>query len=282
MSSVRIRRCVLSLVMMLTIALAHARQDTETDTPGPAPTPQSAGQLDLTGYWVSIVTQDWLYRMVTPEKGDHGSVPLNAAGLKAANEWDAALGSASCKAHGAAGVMRLPGRLHISWENASTLRIDLDAGTQTRFLHFAEFLPASGFGTSQEPMSLLRFQAPPGPPTLQGYSIAAWKKVAQVKGLTIVGLNVTPPPTPHQGGALIAMTTNMEAGYLQKNGIPYSADALMTEYFNRIKLPNGDDYLILTSIVEDPMYLSEPFVTSTQFKREVDNSRWSPTPCDPS
>src|SRR5438270_7866217 len=106
---------------------------------GPPPSPKDAAPMDLTGYWVSIVTEDWRYRMVTPAKGDYASVPLNAEGRKVADTWDPAKDETSgnqCKSYGAAAVMRVPGRLHITWENDNTLRVDTDAGTQTRLFHF--------------------------------------------------------------------------------------------------------------------------------------------------
>jgi hypothetical protein len=176
--------------------------------------------------------------------------------------------------------MRQPGRLHIHWSDDTTLQLDFDSGTQTRWFHFAPFLPPNGFATSETPLSLVRFQAPPGPGTLQGYSVAAWKKVAQIRGLNIVGMNATPPPTPNEGGSLLVMTSHLAPGYLQKNGIPYGADAILTEYFHRIHLPTGEDYLVHTSILVDPANLSEPYMTSAQFKHETDGARWSPTSCD--
>src|SRR3954464_6987601 len=102
---------------------------------GPPPTGQAGARVDLTGYWVSVVTEDWLWRMITPPKGDVASVPLNAAGIRAAGEWDLAKDTASgnqCKAFGAAGVMRVPGRLRFSWQDPNTLKVETDAGTQTR------------------------------------------------------------------------------------------------------------------------------------------------------
>lgn len=245
-------------------------------------TPRNAAQIDLTGYWVSVITQDWLYRMFTPKGGDLGSVPLNATGQALAKEWDpsrAVRQQAQCKAYGAPGVMRQPGRMHIFWENERTLRIDLTAGGQTRLLHFSEALPPAGFATSEIPISILRTEGPPGPPTLQGYSVAAWQKIAQTRGLGIVGMTSTPAPTPGQGGTLRVLTIHMQSGYLQKNGIPYSSDAVLTEYFDLIHLPGGDDYLIQTSVLEDPTYLTEPYVTSAQFKREPNGALWSTTPC---
>lgn len=273
--------------LLLLAAVACVRtasaQNISTVEPSQTLTPRSAAQIDLTGAWVSVVTQDWVYRMVTPPKGDVGSVPLNADGKKLAEAWDPAGDNTPdkrCNAYGAIGLTRQPGRLHIDWKDDSTLQIKFDAGAQTRLLHFADFLPPSGFGTTETPLSLLKAQAPPGPPTRQGYSVAAWQKIAQVRGLTIVGLTSTPAPTPNQGGSLMVITTHMTPGYLQKNGVPYSADATLTEYFDRIHLPTGDDYLIETSVLEDPTYLTEPYVTSTQFRRELDDGHWAPSKCD--
>src|SRR6266849_9466478 len=82
--------------------------------PGTPPPPRGSVPVDLTGYWVSIVTEDWRYRMVTAPKGDHPGIPLNAEGNRVANAWDPAKDEAAgdqCKAYGAAVVMRAPGRL---------------------------------------------------------------------------------------------------------------------------------------------------------------------------
>ncbi|HJT89014.1 MAG TPA: hypothetical protein VJ732_14190, partial [Bryobacteraceae bacterium] len=114
-----------------------------------AQSPKAAAPVDLTGYWVSVVTEDWLYRMVTPAKGDYTSVPLNAAGRKVADAWDPARDETAgeqCRAYGAAAVMRLPGRLHISWQDEDTLKVDTDAGTQTRLFHFDAGKAGAGGG----------------------------------------------------------------------------------------------------------------------------------------
>src|SRR4029078_1714222 len=101
--------------------------------------------VDLTGYWVSVVTEDWRWRMATPPKGDYQSLPLTAAARRVADAWDPAKDEAAgeqCKPFGAGNIIRQPGRLHITWENDNTLRIDFDAGTQTRLLHFSGSAPA--------------------------------------------------------------------------------------------------------------------------------------------
>ena len=216
------------------------------------PTPKAMAPVDLTGYWVSVVTEDWLYRMVTPKKGDYTSVPLNAEGRKIADAWDPAkdeAGGNQCKAYGAPALMRIPGRLHITWQDDSTLKVETDAGTQTRLFHFN---PAAA-GTGGD---------------WQGASIANWETVAGARG-------------PIRGAGLKVTTTRIKAGYLRKNGVPYSANAQLTEYYDRVNEANGDSWLIVKTIVEDPTYLNVPFITSTNFKKQADSSGWNPTPCLP-
>lgn len=214
--------------------------------------------LDLTGYWLPVVTEDWRYRMVTAPKGEHPGVPLNAEGNRVANAWDPAKDEAAgeqCRAYGAAGVMRLPGRIHIAWESDNTLKVDTEAGTQTRLFVFG-----------QQP-------AAASAPAWQGVSAAAWEFAGRGRGRGAA------PAAQH--GDLKVVTTQMKPGYLQKNGVPYSENAVLTEYFSRANEPNGDSWLILTHIVEDPQYLNGPFVRSTHYKKLPDSaaSQWSPEPC---
>jgi len=75
------------------------------------------------------------------------------------------------------------------------------------------------------------------------------------------------------------VTTNLRAGYLRKNGVPYSENATVTEYFDVTKLRSGDDLMVITTIVEDPRFLTQPFIISTQFKKQRDAAGWDPTPC---
>ena len=152
--------------------------------------PRAAAPFDITGNWVSVVTEDWRWRMVVPKKGDYSSVPLNAAGRKAADAWDPArIAEDGCKPYGAAAVMRVPGRLRISWENGITLRIDTDAGLQTRRLYFDASRPA------------------PTERSWQGHSIAAWDLIRNPGGLG-VSLQTAPPRV----GALKVVTRNLRAG----------------------------------------------------------------------
>jgi hypothetical protein len=225
--------------------------------PAQAPqTPRQQAPIDLAGYWVSVVTEDWRWRMVTPPKGDYSSVPLNPEGRKAADTWDPAKDEASgnaCKAYGAAAIMRVPGRLHITWQDDTTLKIETDAGTQTRLLHFG------------------RAQPPSGDAGWQGYSAATW----EIAG---AGERGAAPAQP-RFGTLKVVTSHMTPGYLRKNGVPYSENAVVTEYFDRHNETNGDQWFTVTTIVDDPKYLQQPFITSTHFKKEPDGAKWRPTAC---
>jgi hypothetical protein len=245
----------------------------------PAPAnPKEAAQIDLTGYWVSVVSEDWMYRMLVAPKGDIGSVPVSAEGRKAAESWDPAKDAAAgeqCKSYGAPGLTRMPGRLHITWADDKTLRIDFDAGTQTRLLHFADNLPALGYSTPEPPLAFGASPAATGEPSWIGYSVASWHKQGQSRGLGFGG----PPTLPKQNGSLAVITTHLKPGYVQSNGVPYGAQAVLKEYFDVVSSPGEDAWLIVTSVLEDSQYLSQPFVTSTHFKREADGKKWHPRPC---
>jgi hypothetical protein len=221
----------------------------------PAALPKNASPFDITGYWVSIVTEDWRVRMFTPAKGDFTGIPLNQAGRLVAESWDPARDEAEgnqCKSYGAAAIMRVPGRFHIAWENDTTLRIDTDSGSQTRLLHFSASQPQVSDST------------------IQGYSTAQWERQRGESGGD--GRQAGP------GGTLKVATANLRPGYLRKNGVPYSERAVVTEYYDLIREPDSE-WLIVKTIVEDPMYLAQPFITSTNLRRQPDGSGWKPSPC---
>jgi hypothetical protein len=223
---------------------------------GPAQTAKQAAPIDMTGYWVSVVTEDWKFRMVMPKKGNFAGVPLNPEGRKIAGAWDPAKDTAEgnqCRSYGAAGLMRVPGRLHITWDNDTMMKIETDAGTQTRLFHFGGRGADSGAPASEAP-------------SWQGYSIAEWEPATTGRGEP-------------KAGDLKVVTTHLLPGYLRKNGVPYSANTVLTEYYDRISAPNGDEWLVVTTEVRDPQYLSSPFITSTHFKKQPDAKGWSPQPC---
>ena len=224
--------------------------------PPPPATARQGALLDLTGQWVSVVTEDWRWRMVTPTKGDTSSVPLNPAGRKVADAWDLAADRTRgdvCKAFGPPSLIRLPGRLRIRWENDDTMLLEFDAGTQARRLHF-------------RPM-------PAAAPSLQGQSQAKWFRQPQNRGIFGRGGRAA-------GGSLEVVTTNLRAGYLRPNGVPYSERTVVKEFFDSFTLPDDGAWLIVTTVVNDPEYLTQEFVLSSQFKKESDLSKWSPRPCD--
>jgi hypothetical protein len=198
--------------------------------------------------------------MTVPPKGDAESVPLNPEGKKAAQAWDPAKDVAAgeqCRAFGAAGIVRQPGRIHITWLDDNTLKAEFDAGAQTRLFHFGAPQGSGG--------------------DWQGVSSATWDIPGTI--MTRGGFGLAANGGANRGGALKVATTRMRAGYLRINGIPYSDNAVLTEYFDRFDIPNGDSLLLVTSEVADPMYLTAPFWTSTHFKKQNDAAGWNPTPC---
>jgi hypothetical protein len=195
--------------------------------------------------------------MVTPAKGDFQGVPMNAEAARIANGWDPDAdekAGLACKSYGAPAIIRVPGRLHITWQDDATLRLDFDAGTQTRVFRFGGAAQASA------------------EPSWQGISAASWELPGGGRGRGAA-------PDAMRIGSLKVTTTNLKAGYLRKNGVPYGERATLTEYFDVVQERNGTPWIVVTSVVDDPQYLNQPFMTSTQFKKEADGSRWDPTPC---
>jgi hypothetical protein len=231
---------------------------------------QASAPVDFTGYWVSVVTEDWRWRMVTPIKGDFASIPLNPEGRKVGNAWDPDKDTAAgeqCKAYGAPAVMRIPGRLHITWADENTLKLETDAGEQTRLFHF----PRQTEVVIGLPPSMQ------GGRTLQGYSAANWERPVRGSGTPGFGLGATREGA--HGKSLEVSTNQLRAGYLRKNGPPYSENTVLKEYYDLHKERNGDTWFTVTTIVQDPKYLTEPFVTSTDFKKIPDGQGWDPKPC---
>jgi len=204
----------------------------------------------MTGYWVSVVTEDWMFRMATPPKGQYLGVPLNAAARRVADAWDPAKDDAAgeqCRSYGAPALMRIPGRLHITWDNDTTLKVETEAGTQSRFFHFGGETPKNT------------------ETSWQGYSAAEWEQAAVGRGEP-------------RNGDLKVVTTGLRPGYLRKNGVPYSEKAIVTEWYDLHHDPSGM-WLVVTTEVKDPQYLTVPFVTSTHFKKLPDNTPWKPEAC---
>jgi len=262
-SKLKVQLAVCAVLLAASVAIA-AQGPPGGRGAAPPRSPREAAPVDLTGYWVSVVTEDWRWRMVTPAKGDFAGVPLNAVARKLGLEWDPAKDEAAgnqCRAYGAAAIMRVPGRLHITWQDDTTLRIATDQGTQTRLLNFGGRPPQNT------------------EPSWQGYSVAQWEGIVRGPGTPEFAPVALNPREGTQGRSLEVVTTNLKPGYLRKNGVPYSARTVLREYFALSKERNGDTWFVVTTIVEDPEYLTTPFVTSTNFKKQADATGWNPTPC---
>ena len=262
-------RALVVVVASMLIAFGFARVDAQRGNPQPPRAPKAAAPIDLTGYWVSIVTQDWRWRMVTPRKGDYQGIPLTLAAAKVADTWDPAKDEAAgqqCKSYGAAALMSVPGRIHITWQDDNTLKVDADAGTQTRILRFGGAQTAANAST---------------PRTWQGISEAQWLPARPNVPLQLRPMERTAdtPPIRPTGGSLQVVTKNLRAGYLRKNGVPYSENAVLTEWWDLYKRPNGEEWLTITTQVEDPLYLRTARLVAPVFKKEADGSKWDPTPC---
>jgi hypothetical protein len=258
----RILRGSIALLPLLWVTAALA----QLGAPPPAPPSNSreAAPQDFSGYWVSLVTEDWRYRMLTPDKGDYSGITLTPAGRALADKWDPAQDEASgnqCKSYGAPAIMRVPTRLHIQWQGDNELRIETDAGKQTRLLHFNAKAPTSAA------------------PSLQGYSVATWEGL-RARGTggvaTTLGERQKAPPQ----GYMKVVTTQLKPGYLRKNGVPYGADTHLMEYFDSFKEPDGTTWLIVTTVITDPEYLAQQYIASEQFKKLPGPTGWNPTACE--
>ena len=294
--------CICAAVIVALVAFGRSDVAAQRGAGGGAPqrgggpgaqTARARGPVDFTGTWVSVVTEDWRWRMVTPPKDANAtaSIPVSGEGRKVAAAWDLDADNKAgnqCKAFGAGGIMRQPGRIRISWQDDNTLKLEFDAGTQTRLLQFD------------------RNAQPPAEKTWQGFSRADWEGPGVGRGAAPVGdsrvtggglpgasgvpggggqgLRGGPPPRGqgriNTGADIKVVTTGFREGYLRKNGVPYSEQAVITEYFHRLPThPNGDNWLEVITLVEDPRYLSQPYTTSTNFRLEANDALFKPTPC---
>jgi hypothetical protein len=241
----------LALVTLFAVAIGRAVM---------AQSARSEAPVDLTGYWVSVVTEDWPWRMHTPPKGDYASIPLTAEGRRVADQWTEAQ-DGSCLAFGAAAALRMPTRVHISWADDSTLKLETDNGAQTRLLHFARAAASAA-----------------APRSLQGTSLAEWQHADVVRARGAEGGETSARVDSGAWTPLKVTTTNLQAAWLRPNGVPVGESAVLTEYFDYFT-DAEQQWLVVTTMVEDPQYLSERLVISSNFRREPNGARWAPQPC---
>ena len=231
----------------------------------PPPTGRAAAPFDVTGYWVSLVTDDWRYRMLTPPKGNVDYLPVTAEARRVTNAWDPAKDAAAgeqCKAYGAGGIMRLPARLHVTWDDDNTIKMDIDAGTQTRRFFF------------ENTPQLATVHPPAAEASWQGYSLARWEFPGAGRG----------GQAPARGGAarvgqLKVVTSHLRSGYVRKNGVPYGPNSTITEYFVLLVDRNGQEYLVVTTMVDDPAHFQPAYIKTYEFRKQRDASGWNPRPC---
>jgi hypothetical protein len=270
-------KAILAVVLGLFSPWATQAQDVPAQRTGP-PTAKASAPIELTGYWTAVLTEDWHVRMFTAPKGDFGSgppgalavvstgrlgvganpaqdgnIPYNVKGAQAAMTWDPAKDESEgnqCKAYGAPGIMRQPTHLHITWQDENTLKMEADFGTQTRLFHF-EAQPKQQAAT------------------LQGSSTASWIAMGGGGGQANF----------EKGGALRVVTTQLKPGYYWKNGMPYTTNAVLKENFFLLNLPDGSTWMTVTQMMDDPEYLTQPYVVNYHFKKLPDGSKWNPTPC---
>ena len=279
--------CFTALVPALLLSQGVLAQRAVPARPKAPGTAQEAAPIDLTGYWVSVITEDWRWRMLTPPHGDYASVPLNPAGKKLADLWTTAQ-DGSCLAYGAAGLMRMPTRVHITWSDPDTLKLETDWGEQTRTFHFIPGRPygESAMGNNGAAPATARAAAGPdqGAASLQGNSVAIWQLPYAInanEGLRGPqrGGGFGPPSAPEPGGDLEVLTSNLAPGWLRRNGVPYGSHTRLTEYYQTFTDPVGKKWFDVTTDVVDPEYLMAPFITSSDFRSEPDNANWAPHPC---
>src|SRR5687767_14628010 len=254
-----------AVVVVLALSTSAAAQPPQAGRGGPPPTGRAGAPVDLTGTWVSVVTEDWEARMVPPVKGDYTTIAqvMTAQARKVADAWEPSM-DGRCEAYGVGGIMRMPGRLRISWQDDNTLKIESDAGQQTRLLHFAAPGAPAPVGAN-------------APRTLQGTSVATWQRSAG--GFDAFLERGAAGGGAQRWGSLRVVTTNMLPGWVRRNGVPYGQNAVITEHFTRFTNPDAGDWFVVTTIVDDPQHFAQPFATSSNFKKEADGSKWNPTPC---
>jgi hypothetical protein len=234
-------------MIMAAVVLAASTTHAQRGRGAAPETAKAAAAIDLTGTWVSVISEDWPQRMLPLRKGDYTRIPLTPAARKVADAWDPARDEASgelCKGYTAAGITRMPGRIRLSWQDDYTMKMELEAGTQTRLFHFR-----SGQLTAET--------------SWQGYSVADWQYTRQ----------------PPRSGELRVITNRIRPGYLRKNGVPLSGNTTVTEFYHRFTAPNGDVWLTVVTEVADQENLQQPFVQSSHFKKLPDGAAFKPEPC---
>jgi hypothetical protein len=201
------------------------------------------GQIDFSGEWAPRFYEDQPERVPGPELGDYLGLPINAAARMRADTWDASLLTLpewQCRPHGADYIWRGPSNLTITKE--------VDPVTREITAFHAVWLRSV-----DRPVYLDNRPHPPeyANHTWAGFTTAKW-----------------------DGDMLTTDVTHMKEGYIRRNGVPRSDIATLTEHWIR-----HEDFLTVVTIVTDPVYLTEPFIRSTDYQLDL-HQHVPPYPCD--
>jgi glyoxylase-like metal-dependent hydrolase (beta-lactamase superfamily II) len=202
----------------------------------------ASAQIDFSGEWAPRFWEDQPERVPGPELGDYLGIPISEAARERADTWDASIQTLpewQCRPHSADYIWRGPSNLRISKE------VDPVSREITAF--HAEWLRSVD--------RAIYLDGRPHPPadalhTWAGFSTAKW-----------------------DGDMLTVTVTHLKEGYLRRNGLPRSDKATLTEHWIR----NGDLLTVMT-IVNDPVYLTEPFVRTTDYELDL-HQQVPPYPC---
>ena len=203
------------------------------------------GQIDPSGERAPRFHEDQPERIPGPEIGDYLGLPINDAARLRGDSWDASLLTLpehQCKPHPADYSPRGPANLRL-WK-------EVDSATQQVIAYHTHI-------SWQAPERTIWMDGRPHPPdyaahTWQGFSTGKW-----------------------EGDMLTVTTTHLKTGWIRRNGIPRSDKATLTEHFIR-----HGDYLTLVSVIDDPVYLTEPFIRTTNWVMDP-RQEIAPYPCEP-
>ena len=190
----------------------------------------AAAQIDFSGNWVQRYNEDQPERLAGPELGDYLGLPLTDAARARADTWSASLLTLpehQCKPHPVAYGYRGPSNMRLQQEiDPFTQRV------QKITVHLAWMEQHRDIWMDGRPH-------PPtaAPHTWQGFSTGRW-----------------------DGDTLVVTTTHMKAGWLRRNGVPYSDRSRFTERWSR-----HGSVISHVAILEDPLNLTEPFVRTTDW-----------------
>lgn len=202
-------------------------------------------QVDLSGEWTGRTNEDQPHRGGGADVGDYTGLPINDAARLKADSWEASILSLpekQCLPHPAGYVMRGPMDMRI-WKVTDPVTQQLIA-----FRHRGSWMePERTLWLDGRP-----HPSPNSPHTWQGFSTARW-----------------------DGNKLTVTTTHLKQGFIQRNGVAVSDKATMTEQWIR-----RDDLLTIVTIIEDTIYLTEPFIRSSHWvlNAEQQGRRY---PCGP-